>query len=494
MSRTAVVLGVALAYLGVSLFVGIVAGRKTGTSSAKGFVAADRSFGLLLMYFVTGATIFSSFAFLGMPGWAYEKGGAALYVLSYGGVAMVPLYFIGPRIAAWGRRFGYLTQADFVADRFGGSVIPGLMAWVSLLAFLPYLVLQMKGAGYILSAMTDGDVPEWLGALLPYLVVTLYVLFGGVRGVGATNVFQGIFMLVVAWTLGLIIPYKLYGGIGPMFERIIAERPGHLVLPGPTGRSVATYCSDVLVSTLGFTMWPHLFMKIFTSKSDRILRQTVVLYPTFLLFLVPILFLGFAGVLWREGVAPSDTILPLLVGESDFPLLVVGLFCAGGLAASMSSGDAIVHAASSVMIHDFVGRVRGGISERGEALLMKGLVVVLGGVAYAIALTTKMDLVKLLLMGYGGVVQFFPPILAGCYWRRATREGVLAGLVAGVAVTASLHPDYGFVPSPWGLHPGVPGVVVNATLLVLVSLLTRPPADAGRFFPGSGSSSPERAR
>ncbi|MCA9604727.1 MAG: hypothetical protein KC619_04000 [Myxococcales bacterium] len=43
-----------------------------------GYVAGDRSLGLLLMYFITGATIFSAFAFLGLPGGAYSRGSLCL--------------------------------------------------------------------------------------------------------------------------------------------------------------------------------------------------------------------------------------------------------------------------------------------------------------------------------------------------------------------------------------------------------------------------------
>ena len=69
-------IGISAAYLAASLIVGMWPGRKA-SGTAAGYVAGDRSLGLLVMYFITGATIFSSFAFLGGPGWAYSKGAAA---------------------------------------------------------------------------------------------------------------------------------------------------------------------------------------------------------------------------------------------------------------------------------------------------------------------------------------------------------------------------------------------------------------------------------
>ncbi|MFV2007167.1 MAG: sodium:solute symporter family protein, partial [Longimicrobiales bacterium] len=83
MERWQVILAVIVVYLAITLGIGLAAGRRSSKSVA-GFVAGDREFGLLVMYFVTGASVFSAFAFLGGPGWAYSRGAAAFYILSYG--------------------------------------------------------------------------------------------------------------------------------------------------------------------------------------------------------------------------------------------------------------------------------------------------------------------------------------------------------------------------------------------------------------------------
>ena len=77
MTSSAVVIAIAAIYLGACLVVGMLPGRKSSDSAA-GYVAGDRSLGPLVMYFITGATIFSAFAFLGAPGFAYERGAAAM--------------------------------------------------------------------------------------------------------------------------------------------------------------------------------------------------------------------------------------------------------------------------------------------------------------------------------------------------------------------------------------------------------------------------------
>ena len=172
---------VTFGYLFVSLVVGILAGRRASSSTA-GYVVAAREYGFIVMYFVMGASIFSAFAFLGGPGWAYSRGAAAFYILSYGTVGLAPWYFFGPRVAALGRKYGYVTQADLFAHRFQSPALSVLMAIISLVCFLPYLILQMEGAGYVFDVVTEGRVPPAAGAAIAYGVVLIYVYYSGVMG------------------------------------------------------------------------------------------------------------------------------------------------------------------------------------------------------------------------------------------------------------------------------------------------------------------------
>ena len=503
MERWQLIAVLVLAYLAATLAIGLTAGRRA-SKSVTGYVAGDRRFGLLVMYFVTGATVFSAFAFLGGPGWAYSRGAAAFYILSYGALGIAPWYFIGPRAAELGRRFGYVTQAQLLVGRFPSRFLSALVAALSLAAFVPYITLQMRGAGIVIEAVTDGNVPLAAGAALAYGVVVLYVLMSGVAAVGWTNTFQGIFMVAIAWSLGIYLPFRMYGGVGEMFERILAERPEMLSVPGLTAAgdpwSWGGYSSAILVSAIGLMMWPHLFMKAFTARDDRTLRRTVVLFPTFQLFLVPVFLIGFAGVLLPESPPEPDFILPFLILRTELPVLVVGLFCAGALSASMSTGDALMHAAASVTVEDGV-RPFLRLSDAAQRRLMQALVVIVGMVAYGFALDEDSSLVVLLLTAYGIICQFAPPVCAALFWRRATTPGIVAGLVAGSATAVFFFTTghLGMELRPFGLHEGVLGLLVHLPVLVGVSLATRPqdPGHAERFVNPRGArrstDSPESA-
>ena len=460
------------AYLLLTLTIGLAAGRRSSDSVA-GYVAADRSFGLLVMYFVTGASVFSAFAFLGGPGWAYSRGAASFYILAYGALGMAPFYWMGPRAASLGRKHGYVTQAQLVKGRFPSKSLSSLIALVSLVAFVPYITLQMRGAGIVIEAVTDGHVPLWLGAAVAYGIVVVYVLFAGAMAVGWTNTFQGVFMVVIAWALGLYLPFRLYGGIRPMFERIAAERPELLTLPGLTATgepwSWGAFSTFIIVSAVGLMMWPHLFMKAFTAKDDDTLRRTVILFPTFQLFLIPIFLIGFSGVLFTGEPQAPDFILPFMILETGLPAIVVGLFCAGALSASMSTGDALLHASASVLVQDGVTQYV-DLDDRAQRKLMRGIVVLTAGIAYYFALDPDSSLVALLASAYGIISQLAPPVVSAMYWKRATTSGAITGLLAGIATALFFYTNPEL--KPFDMHEGVLGLIVHVPTLIAVSLLT----------------------
>ena len=474
MERWQVVSSVIGVYLLITLMIGLRAGRRS-TESVQGFVAGDRSFGFLVFYFVTGASVYSAFAFLGGPGWAYGRGAAAFYILSYGALGMAPWYWVGPKVADLGRRFDFVTQAQLIVGRFPSRGLSVLIASVTLVAFVPYITLQMRGAGIVIEAVTEGHVPLAVGAAVAYAVVIVYVLTSGMMAVGWTNTFQGVFMLITAWTLGLYLPFRLYGGLTPMFERIAAERPELLTVPGLTAGGEAWswggYSTAILVSIIGLQMWPHLFMKAFTARDDDIIRKTAILFPTFQLFLVPIFLIGFAGVLLPEKPPNADFILPFMVLRTDLPALVVGLFCAGALSASMSTGDALLHGAASVAVEDGL-RLFVPLTDAQQRLVMRGLIVLVGAVAYVFALDDQGSLVGLLLGSYGIICQLAPTVLAALYWRRATTTGALLGLLAGSATAVFFFLNGSL--RPLDLHEGILGLLVHVPTLILVSLASAP--------------------
>ncbi|MBK8240730.1 MAG: sodium:solute symporter family protein [Deltaproteobacteria bacterium] len=470
---------VVFGYLAITLAIGIAAGR-VGRGDVADYVAGERAFGPLVMYFVMGATVFSAYALLGTPQRVVAKGSDAFYILAYGAVGFVPVFYFGAKVRRLGARLGLVTQAELIGARFDSRAVTGWMGVATVLAFLPYLVIQLKGAGVVMQAVTGWS--PGLGAFVVYAVVVAYVVIGGVRGVAWTNVLQGAAMLVIVWWLGLWVPHELFGGVAPMFDRVALERPDALVLPGPGPTGFGQYTSEILVSALGFSMWPQVFMKCFTARSARLVQLSAVLYPSFLFFLVPLLLLGYAALL--AGGPADDSVLLWIVSRPELgdTQLVVAIVTFAVLAASMSTGDALLHAGASILVRD-VGVVGLGMAldDRAQTRGMRVSVVVLAIVAFALlAIGGRASVVDLLLLAYAVPIQFLPLTLAALYWRRANRAGATWGLGAGLGTCflafalQQLTPAWYAELNPWSLQIGVLGVAATVAGLVAGSLL-RPP-------------------
>ena len=468
-----VITAVIFIYLFFVLFLGSFASRGQKSSVVE-YIAASRSLGFFVMYFLMGGAIFSAFAFLGGPGWAYSKGAAAFYMLGFSAIGMVPWWIWGTKTYRAGIKFNYVTQAQLFSNRFQSKWLSVIMAIVSFLAFVQYIGLQMKASGYIFEIASGGRIPFWGGALIAYVVVVVYVFLSGVRGVAWTHVFQGMFMIIIAWSLGIYLVVYLYDSPAEMFSKIIEYQPKHLLIGPDTNTSFSWYSSILLVSALGFAMWPQLFMTAFTAESERVIKKTVVMYPTFALLTVPTLFIGFAGIMQ---VVPSvlgepDRILPWMIMNLDFHPVLIGVVLAAALAAAMSTQDTVTHAAGSVFAQDLIEPLKKKKSTDKQATLWIRLSVIgFGAIAYLIAIFGGQTIVALLIGAYGSIVQFLPLACATFFWKRITKAGAISGLLSGFLF--NLLVSFEVIPKFGDIDPGLQGLVLNFMVMFIVSIFTK---------------------
>ncbi len=458
------------AYLVLAFIIGILAGRGRAFFSLSEYAVGDRSFNLFIMWFLMGGTIFSAFAFLGGPGWAYSKGAASFYILVYCTLGLMPWYVIGPKVSKLGKKNNYITMGDFLGDRFQSKTLTILVGFVAILAFIPYLTLQIKGMAYIFNVLTYGNIPYWLGALFSFGIVVIYVATSGVRGAAWSDVFQAILMLVIAWILGSYFVSNLHGGLANMFSNIYSENPNFLLI-GKEGSmmSEARYSSNIIISMIGFVMWPHLFTKSFTTTEKRI-KTTVAVYPIFALFLIPVLLIGFSGIgiVSESELESPGQILPFLItNHLTNSGILYGIVGAGALAAAMSSSDAITHGASVSFGRDICKAIYPNISENQELWIMRAAVFGVGFISYFLAIFGGDGLIQLLLGAYGPIAQLAPGIYASLFYKKADSNSIILGLISGVLVT--IYFQYFAESSLYDFHPGLLGLIVNLVMVLIGS-------------------------
>lgn len=437
------------------------------------WTVGGRGFGVVLMFLLMAGEVYTTFAFLGASGWAYSRGGPALYIMAYLTLAYVVSFFILPPIWELGRKYRMQTQPDFFIMRYGSKYLAGLVCVVGIVSFVPYLQLQITGVGIIVSIASFDSIGRTPAMAISVVLLVAFVFASGVRAVAWVSVLKDVLMVLAAVTIGIAVPYIHFGGIGPMFVALSHRRPAHLTMPGATPNLGHTwYISTVLLTSLGFYMWPHSFGAAFTAKSGDTLRRNAVVMPLYTITLAFIFFAGFTAVLVVPGLPNGDLSLLTIVRHS-FPAWFLGVIGGAGALTAMVPAAIFILTAATLFAKNFYRPIFApAMTDNQVSKLARFMVVVLGLIALAFAVYKPATLVGLLLTGYAGVTQFFPGVVLGLYWQRVTMRGVFAGLTAGIAAVIFLmlsHRD-----PLYGWSAGFIALCLNFLITVLVSWLTPP--------------------
>ena len=463
-----------LAYLLITLYLGLRAAKGRQRSVSE-HVVAGRGLPLVLVFFIAVGEIYSSQSFQGQPGWGYAYGVPILYATMIGTMATMVAYWLGPRVWQRAKENNVFTQAQFLGHYYRSPNLRSLVSVVSLFALIPYVSIQIIGAGYVFRVTTQGRIPYWAGSLIAFSIVAIYVSRGGLRGISWVAVFKGFLMLTVGGIAVVQVIYRHYGSLTRMFEQIAAASPQHLTLPGNTGIMNYTFWStSILVYMCGFYMWPHLFQNFFGARDGRTIRLQAILVPLYNFISWAFIMVGFAGILLIKNGIPDAVMIEMVMRSA--PPWLVAIFCAGAMSASMVTASAATLVSAATLANDLIAPRRHLPDERLRRLIQV-LVVVVMAAAYLFAILQQSTIAFILLMAYGFVCQFFPLAIGAIYFsERLNGPAAIAALLAGSSVTAF------FIVGPWprpgGFHPGFLGLVVNCAVLLTASLVSR---KAGTF-------------
>ncbi|MBD1382023.1 sodium:solute symporter family protein [Metabacillus arenae] len=458
--------------LGIGLLPAIGAKKVNEKLSVDEFFLGKRGLGVVLIFFTTMATWYSSSLFLGAVAEVYTKGLQWMFGFTSSAIAGLVFFFLGPKIKEISDRKQYITQADMFIDRFKSNTMGYLASLIGIIFMIPYIVVQMVGTGYILEVFTDGKIPYWLGVLIGLLICLTFIYFGGVRSVAWTDVFLGILFLISIWGVVALITIKGFGTVPNLFRQAELKVPELLTMPGPEGVTWTYFLSMTWVIGLGGYMWPHLFMRIYASDSVKSVRKV----GSFIIFAslfaqLPIVFGALVAAVLLPNLDAPDTAL-LVLANQFAPPWVIGILGAGGIAASLSTVNSLIHAEGVLISKDLYSKIAKKDAQDDSVLKVSRLCIVLICIlSYFLSLTKPAFLWTILAQAYGGVCQFFPLTIAALYWKKVTKEGAITGFIVGIAT--SLFFTFGPIPAPFGIVPQMWGMLANTVCLVAVSLLTQ---------------------
>jgi SSS family solute:Na+ symporter len=482
-------------YLVLVLAIGMFSHRLFA-GTGEDYFLATRSIGPFVLLMSLFGTHMTAFSLLGASGESYRSGIGVFALMASSSALVVPVvfYFVGLRLWALGQRHKYLTQVQFFRERWDSDAL-GLVLFVVLVALVvPYLLIGVMGGGITLSQITDGRIPQWAGSLAVCLVVLTYVTYGGLRGTAWVNTFQTLVFMI----LGAVAFFWIVGKLGGLEAALaqVAQRNPELLIRGEKVRPLQLLTYMCIPLSVG--MFPHIFMHWLTARRAESFRLPIVAYPLCVAIVwIPSVLLGVVGSTDIPGLqgAQANSVLIRLI-HSHAPEVLAGLLVAGVFAAIMSSLDSQTLSLGTMFTQDIVRQYgfRDRMSERQQILVGRWFVVGILLITYVLSLTTERSIFKLGIWSFTGFAALFPVVLAALFWKGSTKQGVLAS-VGSVAVLwiyffVEAWDVPGYTVGGTGIIPVAVVLGVSSVVLIVVSLLTRPP-DArvlAKFFPDSGVS------
>jgi cation/acetate symporter len=531
MSNRAIAWSFLVVTIGVYALIGIL----SRTARPDQYYVAGRGVPSFFNGMATGADWMSAASFISMGGALYATGYDGLaYVSGWtGGYVLLAVY-----LAPYLRKFGAYTIPDFLGERYGGNAARVVGLLMAIGASFTYLIAQITGVGIIMGRFLFIDFN--VGVFVGLAGILVCSMLGGMRAVTWTQVAQYIILILayltpivaMSWKhFGVPIPELMYGQAMNEITRIEREigvqklwidlRPGDML-------NWFGLCFCMMVGTAGL---PHILMRYYTTPSVKQARSSVgwSLFFIFLLYFSAPAYAAFAKyTILTELVGKKVTELPawifrwgdtilgkatnslglfdivdknndgilqlgdFVIKSTDFvvlatpeiaglPFVVTGLVMAGGLAAALSTADGLLLTISNALSHDLYYKILNPQASIVKRLTAARLLLVVAAVAGAYVATFRINIIVAVvayafaLAGSG----FFPALVLGIFWKRANKQGAIAGMIAGFLTALALL----VLGRNWGIYilgvreisAGLFGVPVGFIVIWAVSLMYPPP-------------------
>jgi len=522
-------------YWAYCIFWGIKSSQQAKT--ATDYFIAGRQISMWVFVLAATATSFSGWTFMGHPGLVYRDG----FQYAYASFYTITIPFTGvlflKRQWMLGKRFGYVTPGEMLADYFQGDAIRILVVAVALLFSIPYLGVQLGASGFLFNVLTDGAISANVGMWVLSAVVLIYVATGGLRAVAYVDTLQCILLALGIVVTGFIA-LNAAGGWDNLQQGLAAlgktdigkwgstkgygggDYNAYLAIPGviqwtaglgketPVGGLwTGVMCLTYMFALMGIQSAPAFTMWSFANNSPKPFAPQQVWASSvgigFILFFFTAFqgmgahLLGGNGAVTEAGLALNN-ILPDLTANKqgglvphyfnsigdEYPWLV-GLLAVCALAAMQSTGAAYMSTAGGMLTRDLYKRyLNPGASHTTQKLFGRMGVAFIVISALLVATYSKDALVLLggLAVAFG--FQMWPSLASVTWFPWITRQGATAGLFFGLLAViftesfgASIAGAVG-IELAWGrwpltMHSAFWGMFFNLAFCLPISAMTQ---------------------
>ena len=482
-------------YLVGMLLVGVWYTKRN--TSADDFYLGGRKLGPYVTAMSAEASDMSSWLLMGLPGLAFFNGLADPFWTAVG--LAVGTYFnwllVAKPLRHYSAEIQAITVPEFFSKRFGDKrrLLQGLAAVVIIVFFVPYTASGFAACGKLFSNLFDWNYTTCM--IVSAVVIVGYTVLGGFMAASVTDLIQSIIM-TIALAAVLIFGIFSAGGVGAVIDNA-SQVAGYLrvdqmgnILTGETSAYGLLTIISTMAWGLGYFGMPHIllrFMAIEDAGKLKVSRRVGTIWVVISMAIA--IFIGIVGygmvqagaMEGFESASAAEAIIvsmaKLISQNGVIAALLAGVILAGILASTMSTADSQLLAASSSMSHDLLCGLMGkDLTEKQKMLVARvtlALIAVFGMFLARDPNSSVFTIVSFAWAGFGA--SFGPAMLCALFWKRATWQGALAGMLSGgvmVFVWKFLLKPMGGI---WGIYELLPAFLVSLIAIVVVSLMTKAP-------------------
>ena len=469
-------------YLGIMIYVGLRNASKNNSSAD--FFLGGRKVGPWVTALSAEASDSSAWLLMGLPGLCYLGGVQESIWTAVGLIVGTYLswLFVAKPLRKCSITFGdSITIPEFLSNRFKDK--SHILSIVSVIFIVLFFTIY-TASGFVACAKLFNSVfglNYHAGLAIGLVVILCYTITGGYTAVCTTDFLQGSLIFIAFIVSTLVVVFSI-GGVGNSINvfKNFQELAG-TELKAFDGMGIIS----ALAWGLGYFGMPHIIVRFMGIRSNSEVgkaRRIGIIWM--IISYIGAILIGTLGTVYLKkfGITLDSVSAETVFSETMknmYPAFIAGIFLCAILAASMSTADSQLLAASSAVSQDiFKGLIKKNAEEKEVMIISRFTVFLIALIALLLSLNPNssiFSLVSFAWSGFGGT--FGPLILLSLYWKRTTAPGAIAGLICGGITDVVWHYIPASVAKIFGLYEILPAFIVCLVVTVLVSLLTKPDAE-----------------
>jgi SSS family solute:Na+ symporter len=400
------------------------------------WAVGGRRFGTLIFWFLNAGEIYTTFAVLGISGFAWAHGAPAYLALTSVSLAATFGYWLMPNIWRAGRDGGLVTQADFFAAHYRATWLGVVVGLAGIAALIVYVQIQIVALSLVVRLTLGTEVSTLGASLIAAGSMLSFVYFAGLRSAAFAASVKDVLMLAIVAGLSITVASRV--GASSMLDvyRLAQDSfPGIGRLPGmqaDSGLSTTWLMTAALNVALGTWILPHMFQLCYSAKDAPTIRRNAIWQPLYSLCYFFIILLGFGALLAGTQPPGGDANAALLQFVSDsYPSWAVGLFAGTACLLALVPGSVLLLTAGSIFARNVVVPLRPSLDERSTLVVSRFAMLAFAAISVWLAVGGSKSLVEIGLSAYAATGMLAPGVFLAFLWRRAHAVGIFTGIVAG---------------------------------------------------------------